>query len=97
MEPHANASFHEHKLEMRFTQEIDYLEGDDELWVRAMSVGSHHPAEGEVTLTVEGKRPDGTSNHVSARCTASAIAALVFSGTGATKPIELDASCRARS
>lgn len=64
--PHANPSFHEHKLEMRFTQEISYLEGDDELWVRAMSVGSHHPAEGEVTLTVEVKRPDGTSNHVSA-------------------------------
>ena len=37
------------------------------------------------------------SSQVSARCTASAIAELVVSGTGATKPIELDASCRARS
>ena len=37
------------------------------------------------------------SSHVSARCTASAIAALVFSGTGETKPMKLDASWRARS
>ena len=37
------------------------------------------------------------SSQVSARCTASAIAELVVSGIGATKPIELDASWRARS
>jgi hypothetical protein len=37
------------------------------------------------------------SSHVSARWTASAIAALVFSPMGATKPIEFDASWRARS
>ena len=37
------------------------------------------------------------SSQVSARRTASAIAALVCSGTGATNPIELDASWRARS
>jgi hypothetical protein len=37
------------------------------------------------------------SNQVSARRTASPIASLVFSGMGAAKPIELDASWRARS
>src|SRR6188472_1042055 len=37
------------------------------------------------------------SSHVSARWTASEIAALVFSPTGATKPMELDANWRARS
>ncbi len=37
------------------------------------------------------------SSQVSARCTASAIAELVSGGIGAANPIELDASCRARS
>ena len=37
------------------------------------------------------------SSHVSARRTASAIALLVFSGTGVTNPMELFAICRARS
>ena len=37
------------------------------------------------------------SSQVSARCTASAIAFEVASGTGAVNPIELDASLRARS
>jgi hypothetical protein len=65
-DPAANPSFHEKKLELRFTQEIDYVDGDDVLFVRAMSVGSHNPADGEVTLTVEVRRPDGISNHLSA-------------------------------
>ena len=56
------------------------------------SLGVHATA-----LVVPAGSAVAPSSHVSARCTASAIAALVFSGTGATKPMELDASCRARS
>ena len=45
--------------------------------------------------------PDGSavapSSQVSARCTASATALAVDSDTGAVKPMELDASLRARS
>lgn len=37
------------------------------------------------------------SSQVSARCTASAIAEFVVSGTGATKPIEFEATRRASS
>ena len=56
------------------------------------SVGVHATA-----LVVPAGSAVTPSSHVSARRTASAIAALVFSGMGATKPIELDASWRARS
>ncbi|CKS38979.1 Uncharacterised protein [Mycobacterium tuberculosis] len=34
---------------------------------------------------------------MSARCTASAIAEFVAAGMGAMNPIELDATCRAKS
>lgn len=37
------------------------------------------------------------SSQVSARCTASAIAEFVAAGMGAMNPIELDATCRAKS
>ncbi|SKV28667.1 Uncharacterised protein [Mycobacteroides abscessus subsp. abscessus] len=37
------------------------------------------------------------SSQVSARCTASVIADVVLAVMGATKPIELEASCRAMS
>ncbi len=56
------------------------------------SVGVHATA-----LVVPAGSAVAPSSHVSASRTASAIAALVFSGTGATNPMELDASCRARS
>ena len=56
------------------------------------SVGVHATA-----LVVPAGSAVTPSSQVSARCTASAIAVLVFSGTGATNPIELDASWRARS
>src|SRR3954471_21172743 len=56
------------------------------------SVGVHATA-----LVVPAGSGVAPSNQVSASRTASAIAALVFLGTGATNPIALDASWRARS
>ena len=56
------------------------------------SVGVHAAA-----LVVPAGSAVAPSSQVSARRTASVIAADVFSGTGATKPMELDASWRARS
>ena len=51
------------------------------------SVGVHATA-----LVVPAGSAVTPSSQVSARCTASAIAVPVFSETGATNPIELDAS-----
>lgn len=64
--PAANELFKEERLDLRFTQEIDYVDGDDVLFVRAMAVGTRNPKDGEVTLEVEVARPDGTSHHVTA-------------------------------
>jgi len=65
-DPAANEHYSEHRLDMRFTQEINYVDGDDVLFVRAMAVGTRNPSEGEVTLEVEVSRPDGQSHHVTA-------------------------------
>ena len=56
------------------------------------SVGVHATA-----LVVPAGSGVAPSSHVSASRTASEMAVLVCSGTGATKPMELDASWRARS
>ncbi|SHW60743.1 Uncharacterised protein [Mycobacteroides abscessus subsp. abscessus] len=58
----------------------------------SQSLGVHATAR-----VVPAGRAVTPSSQVSARCTASEMAVAVCSGTGLTKPIEFDASLRARS
>jgi Putative peptidoglycan binding domain len=60
-------SYVEHGLEMRFTNEIDYIGGDDDLlWFRASSVGDVQPAEGTIKPFIHLRLPDGSSRQLTA-------------------------------
>jgi Putative peptidoglycan binding domain len=63
----APGTYSERGLEMRFTNEADYIGGDDDLlWFRVSSVGDVQPSAGTIAPFVHVRLPDGTSRQLTA-------------------------------
>ena len=62
----APGTYVEQGIEMRFTNEIQYLQDDDRVRFWAASVGTVHPTTGTVQPVVHLKLPDGSSREVTA-------------------------------
>ena len=62
----APGTYVEQGIEMRFTNEIQYLQDDDRVRFWAASVGTVHPTTGTVHPVVHLKLPDGSSREVTA-------------------------------
>jgi hypothetical protein len=60
-------TYQERGMEMRFTNQITYMEDFDRLFVEANSVGDAHPAEGTIKPFIVLQRPDGTSLYPTAK------------------------------
>jgi hypothetical protein len=63
----APGTYSERGLEMRFTKEVDYIGGEDDmLWFRAFSVGDVQPAAGSIEPFIHVRMPDGSSRQLTA-------------------------------